>query len=302
MHRLVYGAALEEVVALVGAAPGVEEREHAGDQERRLVVRDGVGTREDRGCLPVFAVRVCEKERFGRREGLVQPAALAHEAAFDDRPVVDVRLLGGDEVIGLDVHADMRPVADGAVFEHRRPVDAHFVADADFADEFRAYDAGVAAYAAHLRRTRFGIGLHHAFQRRNGLRPVAVDGHQIGYLRRHPVEYPDRAAPALVHRRYAHAVAERAPAAAFESRDALYERALADPVVAYARSDDARAGADLDRPLQMALQQLEGREIFGDPHLRPCFGRRSEGFGGGNLRRSHISELRHRCRIKQMQI
>lgn len=61
MHRLVYGAALEEVVALVGAAPGVEEREHAGDQERRLVVRDGVGTREDRGCLPVFAVRVCEK-------------------------------------------------------------------------------------------------------------------------------------------------------------------------------------------------------------------------------------------------
>ena len=167
MHRLVYGAALEEVVALVGAAPGVEEREHAGDQERRLVVRDGVGTREDRGRLPVFAVRVCEKERLGRREGLVQPAALAHEAAFDDRPVVDVRLLGGDEVIGLDVHADMRPVADGAVFEYRRPVDAHFVADADFADEFRAYDAGVAAYAAHLRRTRFGIGLHHALAIRN---------------------------------------------------------------------------------------------------------------------------------------
>ena len=61
VHRLVHGAALEQVVALVRAAARVEKREHARDEQRRLVVRDGVGPREDRGGLAVLAVRIGEE-------------------------------------------------------------------------------------------------------------------------------------------------------------------------------------------------------------------------------------------------
>ena len=233
VHRLVHGAALEQVVALVRAAARVEKREHAGDEQRRLVVRDGVGPREDRGGLAVLAVRIGEEQRFGRREGLVQPAAFAHETAFDDRAVVDPGVFRGDEVVGLDVHSDVRAVADRAVFEQGGAVDGDVVADADFADEPGADDAAVLADAPRLRGAGFGIVVDHLFQGRHGLRAVPVDGHQIGCLRRKAVVNLHRAPAAFVHRRHAHAVPERAPAAAFECRDPFDERPFAEVVVAH---------------------------------------------------------------------
>ena len=233
VHRLVHGAALEQVVALVRAAARVEKREHARDEQRRLVVRDGVGPREDRGGLAVLAVRVGEEQRFGRREGLVQPAAFAHETAFDDRAVVDPGVFRGDEVVGLDVHADVRAVADRAVFHYRTAVYGDVVADADFADEPGADDAAAFADAPRLRGAGFGIVVDHLFQGRHGLRAVTVDGHQVGCLCRKAVVDLHRAPAAFVHRRHAHAVPERAPAAAFECRDPFDERPFADVVVAH---------------------------------------------------------------------
>jgi hypothetical protein len=38
MHGLMHGTTLEEVVRLVGATTSVEEREDAGDEQRRLMV------------------------------------------------------------------------------------------------------------------------------------------------------------------------------------------------------------------------------------------------------------------------
>ena len=55
----------------------------------------------------------------------------------------------------------------------------------------------------------------------------------VGCLRREAVEYLHRAPSAFVHRRHAHAVPERAPAAAFECRDPFDERPFADVVVAH---------------------------------------------------------------------
>ena len=290
MHRLMHGAAFEEVVALVRAAAGVEEREHAGDEQRRFVVRDGVGACEDRGGLAVLAVRIGEEERFGGREALVQPAAFADETALDDRAVVDDGPFGRDRVVGFDIDADADAVAEGGVFEDRRAVDIHVVADADLADEARADDAAPATHLAHLRRTRLRVLPDHPFERRDGLRTVAVDGHHVGDLRRHRVEYLHRAAAAFVHRGDARAVSERRAAAAFERRDALDERLLADAVAGDPRTDDPGSPGDFDATLQVALAKLAGFEIRSDRHFRPIFGRIAERFECGDLRGGQISE------------
>ncbi len=121
MYRLVYGSALEQVVRLVGAAAGVEEGEHARDEQRRLVMRDGVRSGEDRGGLAVLAVRAGEEERVDGREALVERAGLAHEAALDDGAAAYVRMLVEDELRSLDVDADVCPGRYGSAFEARRP-------------------------------------------------------------------------------------------------------------------------------------------------------------------------------------
>ena len=229
-------------------------------------------------------MRVGEEERLGGREAFVQAAAFADETALDDRPVADDRTFGGDEVVGFDIHADVRAVAEGGVFEDRSAVDLHVVTDADLADEAGPDDAAAAAHFAHLRRTPFGICADHFFKCGDGLRPVAVNGHDVGCLRRHPVENLYRAASAFVHCSYADAVAERGAAAAFEGRDAFDERTGPDAVIGDARADDAGPGCEFYISFQVALEQLEGLEVLCDQYLRPIFGRIAECFEGGGFR------------------
>ena len=290
MHGLMHGAALEEVVALVRAAPGVEEREHPGDEQRGFVVRDGVGPREDRRGLAVLAVGVGEEERLGGREALVHAAALAHEAPLEGHAVVEGRVLGGDEVVGLDVDADVHAVAEGSVLERRGAVDHHVAPDAHLADEACADQAGVASHLAHLGGALRGMRFDHPLECGDRLRAVAVDGHDVGRLRRHRVVDLHRAASALVHRGHAHAVSEGRGPAAFEGRDALDEHALPEAVVRHARTDDADPGGDFDPPFEPALQQLTGLEILRYGELFPRLGRIAEGFKSGDLRRGQWSE------------
>ena len=229
-------------------------------------------------------MRVGEEERFGGREALVQPAAFADETAFDDRAVADDGVFGCNRVVGLDIDADADAVAEGGVLENRRTVDLHAVADADLADEACADDAASASHVAHFRRAFFGVFIDHFFECRDGFRPVAVDSHHVGDLRRHRVEYLHRAAAAFVHRGDSRAVAECRAAAAFERRDALDERRFADAVVGNPRTDDSGSPGDLNAPFQMALVELKGFEIRSDPHFRPIFGRIAECFECGDLR------------------
>ena len=303
MNGLVHGAALEEVVALVRTAPGVEEREHAGDEQRRLVVRDGIGSGEDRGRLAVLAVRIGEEERIDGRETLVQPAALAHETPLDGRAVVEARLLGGDEVVGLDVHADAAAVAERAVAEHRGAVDPAVVADADLADEASPDDPAAASHLAQFRGALLGVGADHRLQRRDGLRAVAVDGQHVGDLRRQTVEDGNRAATAFVHRGHRRAVAEGRARAAFERRDALDGRTLADAVVPDARTDDAGSRVEDDASLQPALQNPGRRERLRNLHRVPVLGRVAEAFECGDFVGGQFAVRRHRSgKVMQMQI
>ena len=246
-------------------------------------MRDGVGAGEDRRGLAVLAVRVGEEERLGGREALVHDAALADEAAFKRRAVVDAGALGDDEVVGLDVDADVHPVAECAVHERRGAVDFDVVADAHLADEAGAREAAVAAHLARLGRAGLGQSVDHRLERRNGLGAVAVDGHHVGDLRRHRVVDLHRAAAAFVHRRDADAVTEGAAVTALEGRDALDKRVLADAVVADARIDDAGAGGERYVSLQAARDELRGGEVGRDVDLRPLLGGGAEGLDGGNL-------------------
>ena len=81
---------LVHVVALVGAAAGVEEGEQARDQEGGFVVRDGVRPGEDGAGLAVEAAAIGEEDGILGGVLLGQHAALADEAMGDDRAVGDL--------------------------------------------------------------------------------------------------------------------------------------------------------------------------------------------------------------------
>ncbi len=301
VHRLVHGAALEEVVALVRAAAGIEEREHTRDEQRRLVVRHGVGSGEDRNRLAVLAVRVGEEERVGRGESVAQDAAFAHEAALDQSAPVESRILGGDEVRGLDVDAGLRAVAERALLQQRGAVDRHAVADAHLADEARPRNAAVAAHAAHRRAPQLGSVAHHAPHGLLERRAVAVHGHGIGRLRGQRVADEHRASGAFVHRGYGRAVAERTFAAAFERGDLPHDRPLADAVVADVRVDDPCTRGEFHTARQAAVQQLPGVEILGNTDARPILGRGAERFDRCDLRGGQIPQFRHFVIMNTMQ-
>ena len=76
---LVDGPELVHVVALIGSAAGIEKRKQTGNQQRGLVMRDGVWTGKYRTCLTVKTAAVCEKYRVLRRILPGQYGALTYE-------------------------------------------------------------------------------------------------------------------------------------------------------------------------------------------------------------------------------
>ena len=299
---LMHGAALEEVVALVGAAAGVEEGEHAGDQQRRLVVRDGVGACEDRNRFAVLAVRVGEEERIGGGVAAVEDAAFAYEAAFDERTVVDERMLGRDEVVGLDVDADARKVADRAVGEDGDPFERRPVADTYVAQQPAVGDAAVAADASLRGACRVGRPPRHTVECGDERRTVAVDGGHVGDLGGQAAVNPYRAAAVLVHDGHLRAVSESAFAAAFQADDLFDERPCADVVVADTGVADAHARCEPDTAAQPRAAQLRGVKVLRHLDRRPVVGRRAGGFERGDFAGGQSSVCVHSRHISNLQI
>ena len=242
---LVHCAALEEVVALVGAAAGVEEREHSGDQQRGFVVRNGVGTREDRNGLSVFAVAVGEKERIDGREVFVQRAAFAGEAAFEKRAAVDAGSFCGDEIAGLDVDADISSGADRAVFQQGCSVDRRSFPDIDLPDETGAGDACVRTNGTEGVAALCGVAFDHSFDGFDSLGAIAIDGQDVGGLGGESVVDPYGTSAVLVDGGDPDSVAERGFAAAFERRNPFDQRLFADAVVAYGAAAQPCSPPDL---------------------------------------------------------
>ena len=116
---LVHGAELVHVVALVGAAAGVVEGVDPGNQQRALVVGDGVGASEDGTGFTVEALAVGEEQGVFGRELLAQLNPLAGEGGQQHDAVLDTGALGDDEVLrhytGADSSRRYLLAEDGAV-------------------------------------------------------------------------------------------------------------------------------------------------------------------------------------------
>ena len=81
-------AALKASTAL-GAAAGIEEGEHSGNEQARLVVRNSVRSGKYSGSFTVHALTVGEKQRIESRIMFIHYATLTDEAGGYQRGVAD---------------------------------------------------------------------------------------------------------------------------------------------------------------------------------------------------------------------
>ena len=118
---LMDGAELIHVVALVGAAAGVEEREQAGDQERGFVVGNGVRPGEDGAGLAVEAAAIGEEDGIFGGVLFGKLGRLADETICEDYAIGNFRAGTGDKVMCENSRSDINGVLwaaiDGAVFK-----------------------------------------------------------------------------------------------------------------------------------------------------------------------------------------
>ena len=266
MDALVYGARLEQVVALVRSAPGIEEGEHARYEKRRFVVRYGVGAGQYAACLAVVAVASGEEERIGRREGR-GTGGIPEETALGDRPVVDDAVAAHDEVAHLHAGAYVGPLprmgGDRPVAEERCPFHDGIRPDGYVSQYAARGDTGAGPYRAERRcRGESELPFRHAEQPLDGGRPVAVHGDDVGELRSEPREERNLPAAGFVHRRCGNAAAEAAAPRGLHRRSVFHRSACAD--VASRQAPDVAqtdARADANRSAETAAAYRVGREV-----------------------------------------
>ena len=195
-------AKLVHVVALVRAAAGVHEREHAGDEQRTLVVSDGKRPGKDGAGFSVLPLAVAEKQRIGCAVAVSKYAALAHEAAGHGNIVVHAGAAADNEVIGnnsvADSHRRAGVAVDASVAKAAAPADCGAVPYAHAVNHLGVTDFYIIADGPTPALYRFGILLNHPVQGRNHLRLMAVHSQDIGGLGAQAIVDGDLAASGLV--------------------------------------------------------------------------------------------------------
>jgi len=215
-NALMDGPQLVHVVTLVGAASGVHEREHAGNEEGALVVGDGERAGENGAGLAVFPLAVGEEEAVRCGVAVPQGAALSHEAALQGGVVVDGGAGADNEIVRDDAMAYLDGGglvgADGAVAEAGGAAYLGPVANVYSVDILGITDADVVADAASGGFLRCGIIVNHPVKGGDGVRVVAVHGKDVCRLGGEAVEDLDFAAAGFVEDAYLYAVSEAAGA------------------------------------------------------------------------------------------
>lgn len=185
-HALVDGAEFVEVVALVGARPGVHEGEHAGDEQRGFVVGDGEGAGKDGAGFAVFALAVAEEEAVGGGVVVADAAGLPDEGAADLRALVDVCAGGEDKVVAdhsvSDLYGGVGIAVDGAVFQSAGAFYVGVVADADVVYGAGVEQGDVCSDGAGAGGVAAGVAGNALFELLDELWPVAVEGDDVGEL------------------------------------------------------------------------------------------------------------------------
>ena len=217
VYRLVYSATLEEVVRLVCAATGVEEREDAGDEQRRLVVRHGKGPSKYRRGLAILEVAVGKHQRVDGRKAIVYNRVLAHKATHKARSAIYACVVVDYKVACADIDAYVCSAPHGAILEVRSSLYDAPLFDAYLADEARAYHRAVVLDTSYRRAVALANCLDHSHHTLYHLRPVAHHSHQVGLLRRQVAVYRHAAASILVYGGHHHTLAKRAVVAALHT-------------------------------------------------------------------------------------
>ena len=211
-HALMDGSELIHVVALVRAGACVHKREESGDEEARLVHRDGVRPGENGGCLAVLACAVGEEEGVVGREEVAQVAGLPDKCVENHGRIFDARAGGHDKVLGHDAHAHTDGSEVGrsncAVDEAGGAFDAGVVADVYVADFAGVDDAGCATDATSVGADVVGVGLNHGADGFDEAGAVAVDGNEPRELGGKALVYRHLASAGLVKDRHIGAYAE----------------------------------------------------------------------------------------------
>ena len=206
------GPQLVHVVALVGTRTGIHEREHARNEQRRLVVRHGERTGKDGTRLTVLALAIAEEQGVRSRIVVPQLAGLPHKAARQHSTVVHMRTAGKDKVVADDsvTHSyRCRFVAvDAAVGQTTGARDAGIVADTDIPDRPRIQDGHMTADGAHRRSMFVGIIVRYLLQAGSQFGTMAVEGHNIGQVGRQLVINYDFTPARLVQNRHLHPIAK----------------------------------------------------------------------------------------------
>ena len=229
------GPQLVHVVALVGAASGVHEGEHAGDKKGALVVGNGERAGKDCAGLAVFPVAVGEEERIRCAVAVPQMAALPHEATRDGGVVLHGGAAADDEIIGNDSMADAnrsdRVTHHAAVAKPVHTADNGSISDPHPVDIPGVADTHITADASALRTALFRILVDERVQPLRQPVPMPVHCQHISHLSAQTVENLHFATAGFVEHRHLHAVSETAHSVVEHKVHILYIGIVADVVV-----------------------------------------------------------------------
>jgi hypothetical protein len=169
---------LVHVIALVGAAPGVEEGNAGGDQERRSVMRYRVWTREQRDDFAVVPFAIGEEGAVLGGEPPAQSHALADEAALQRRPAVHGGAGEQDEPAGDHPGADQARIlgvaGDGSLLELQGTPDGRAGSDRQIGQSLAVQDPAFPLDVAPRRALRLHVGADQSLGGSHKLRIVAI--------------------------------------------------------------------------------------------------------------------------------
>ena len=148
-RAIVHGSHLVGMVREIGGRTGIIEREHAANQQARLMVRCREGTAEGSASLAVRHIAVGKEHAGRRRESIAYVAGFAHEAVFHLHGVDDGASIGDDGVFTNDACTDEHRVrrrrTDGTVAQSGSTADLAAVVDDRVRDFLRVDNLHVIA-------------------------------------------------------------------------------------------------------------------------------------------------------------
>ncbi len=250
-HALMNWAKFVHVIALVRARTSIQKREHARNEQRRFVVRNGVRTSKNGGRLAVHALAIGKKERIERRIVLVHDTALSHETARNQRAIGYRHARRENEIFALHARTDFDGrfgiAIERTIFQFRCAANLGIIANAHIFQHAAVDYSHIATNFANGRFLAFGISIDAFLQIVDHRVIVAIKRENIGQMRRKSIENGNFATAALVHHRHTHTVAKGAWLVNYNHIGVFDVGVVTDVVIGYVVVNFANADIVIDR-------------------------------------------------------